>query len=397
MADGYDDYSLSKMVNTTSVGNGSKQQDQVLDLQQYMGCSYADKCSITHMLPSAPNVNSVGELHILDAASYARTQSRIARKKRSVLHHKKEYYGLLSPRSSVWPSSKHAHERAWGKSRRGATHPSVIAAASQNHNSHRESNNSTAITKNINKTQAEKFLPSLGNGENVFLAMEDFTGARKWNFKFSHWRNNKSRMYLLKNTGEFVTYHDLKAKDVIIIYKNHALGKYVVFAEKALERLSITSSNALRLPLTCPSQEEDRKRKEHDACFLLDCQGAIVEENPLPTHSMKPSENTSSRDEIQMFGDMNLPLEFQGKKYEEHNLPLHGEDQVNRITGTIDDLHVVDVDLDMFDDVDIWMNDQTNKTTSMIDDLDMWVVYDIDKIHIIICTLMTLNDELEHD
>uniref|UniRef100_A0A453S572 TF-B3 domain-containing protein n=1 Tax=Aegilops tauschii subsp. strangulata TaxID=200361 RepID=A0A453S572_AEGTS len=53
---------------------------------------------------------------------------------------------------------------------------------------------------------------------------------------FRFWPNNKSRMYILDSTSEFVKTHGLQAGDALIIYKNPVPGKYIVRGEKAIQQ-----------------------------------------------------------------------------------------------------------------------------------------------------------------
>ncbi|XP_064953761.1 B3 domain-containing protein Os04g0676600-like [Musa acuminata AAA Group] len=51
------------------------------------------------------------------------------------------------------------------------------------------------------KREAEAYLPPLSEREGILLDMDDMTLAVTWKFKFRFWPNNKSRMYILENTG----------------------------------------------------------------------------------------------------------------------------------------------------------------------------------------------------
>jgi hypothetical protein len=64
------------------------------------------------------------------------------------------------------------------------------------------------------------------------LAMEDFDSGKIWTFRYRFWPNNKSRMYLLEITGDFVKAHHLQEGDLLILYRNALQGNYVVRGEK---------------------------------------------------------------------------------------------------------------------------------------------------------------------
>ncbi|EFJ32605.1 hypothetical protein SELMODRAFT_451619 [Selaginella moellendorffii] len=96
------------------------------------------------------------------------------------------------------------------------------------------------------KKEAESCLPYLTVREGMTIVMEDLTTAYKWHMRYRwkflqsrarhrFWPNNKSRMYLLENTGEFIRSHCLKEGDLLRLYKykNSAAGKYVILGKKA--------------------------------------------------------------------------------------------------------------------------------------------------------------------
>nr|GFC65945.1 B3 domain-containing transcription factor ABI3-like isoform X1 [Tanacetum cinerariifolium] len=53
------------------------------------------------------------------------------------------------------------------------------------------------------KKEAESHLPDLESRDGISIAMEDIGTSQVWNMRYSlrFWPNNKSRMYLLENTG----------------------------------------------------------------------------------------------------------------------------------------------------------------------------------------------------
>lgn len=83
------------------------------------------------------------------------------------------------------------------------------------------------------KKDAEPNLLILEDKDGLILEMDDFELSLVWNFKYRYWPNNKSRMYILESTGEFVKRHGLQAKDILIIYRNKKSGRYVARAVKA--------------------------------------------------------------------------------------------------------------------------------------------------------------------
>ncbi|XP_049411117.1 B3 domain-containing transcription factor ABI3-like [Solanum stenotomum] len=78
------------------------------------------------------------------------------------------------------------------------------------------------------KKEAESHLPQLETRDGISIAMEDIGTSRVWNMKYRFWPNNKSRMYLLENTGDFVLANGLQEGDFIVIYANIKCGKYLI-------------------------------------------------------------------------------------------------------------------------------------------------------------------------
>ncbi|KAG6403127.1 hypothetical protein SASPL_135344 [Salvia splendens] len=78
------------------------------------------------------------------------------------------------------------------------------------------------------KKEAESHLPELETRDGISIAMEDIGTSRVWNMRYRFWPNNKSRMYLLENTGDFVRVNELQQGDFIVIYSDTKCGKYMI-------------------------------------------------------------------------------------------------------------------------------------------------------------------------
>nr|BAA28779.1 transcription factor Vp1 [Mesembryanthemum crystallinum] len=78
------------------------------------------------------------------------------------------------------------------------------------------------------KKEAETHLPELEARDGIPIAMEDIGTSRVWNMRYRFWPNNKSRMYLLENTGDFVRSNGLQEGDFIVIYSDVKCGKYMI-------------------------------------------------------------------------------------------------------------------------------------------------------------------------
>ncbi|KAJ1254976.1 hypothetical protein BS78_K303300 [Paspalum vaginatum] len=83
------------------------------------------------------------------------------------------------------------------------------------------------------KKEAESYLPVLIAKDGISLCMHDLLNAQLWTFKYRYWPNNKSRMYVLENTGDYVKGHDLQQGDFIVIYKDDDNNRFVIGAKKA--------------------------------------------------------------------------------------------------------------------------------------------------------------------
>lgn len=106
------------------------------------------------------------------------------------------------------------------------------------------------------KKEAEAHLPHLVASEGVFLPMTDFDSGQAWLFRYRFWSNNKSRMYLLENTRDFVKAHNLQERDMLVLYRD-AEGSYVVRGEKvgAIQRDTTEE-------ITRTAEEHSQKRQK---------------------------------------------------------------------------------------------------------------------------------------
>uniref|UniRef100_A0A8R7PUH4 TF-B3 domain-containing protein n=1 Tax=Triticum urartu TaxID=4572 RepID=A0A8R7PUH4_TRIUA len=83
------------------------------------------------------------------------------------------------------------------------------------------------------KKESEAYLPILTSKDGRSLRMHDLLNAQLWTFKYRYWPNNKSRMYVLENTGDYVRTHNLRVGDFIMIYKDDDKNRFVIRAKKA--------------------------------------------------------------------------------------------------------------------------------------------------------------------
>ncbi|CAH2034147.1 unnamed protein product [Thlaspi arvense] len=74
------------------------------------------------------------------------------------------------------------------------------------------------------KREVEGNLPELSDKEGMIVEMRDVDSMQSWSFKF--WSNNKSRMYVLENTGEFVKKNGVEMGDSLTIYEDESKNLY---------------------------------------------------------------------------------------------------------------------------------------------------------------------------
>ncbi|EFJ05287.1 hypothetical protein SELMODRAFT_431656 [Selaginella moellendorffii] len=106
------------------------------------------------------------------------------------------------------------------------------------------------------KKEAEIHLPYLSLREGIMLAMEDVLTAQTWHFRYRFWPNNKSRMYLLEGTGDYVKSHLLKEGDLIQIYRDAKTGKHIICAKKFAAR-PVTPAAETTTTTTSSKLEDD--------------------------------------------------------------------------------------------------------------------------------------------
>ncbi|KAI3749606.1 hypothetical protein L2E82_20220 [Cichorium intybus] len=90
------------------------------------------------------------------------------------------------------------------------------------------------------KKEAESHLPDLDSRDGISIAMEDIGTSQVWTMRYSlrFWPNNKSRMYLLENTGDFVKANGLQEGDFIVLYSDVKCGKYLIRGVKVRQPAS---------------------------------------------------------------------------------------------------------------------------------------------------------------
>ncbi|KAG8078835.1 hypothetical protein GUJ93_ZPchr0007g6162 [Zizania palustris] len=77
-----------------------------------------------------------------------------------------------------------------------------------------------SLSRIVLPKEAEVHLPELKTRDGISIPMKDIGMSRVWYMRYWFWPNNKSRMYLLENTGDFVRSNELKEGDFIVIYSD---------------------------------------------------------------------------------------------------------------------------------------------------------------------------------
>ncbi|KAF9672359.1 hypothetical protein SADUNF_Sadunf11G0033400 [Salix dunnii] len=90
------------------------------------------------------------------------------------------------------------------------------------------------------KREVEENLPPLHDKEGILLVLRDVNSNQEWGLKLKFWANNKSRMYVLENTGEFVKRSGLETGDSLTLYEDESKNLY----------FSITKAQTPASPLT---------------------------------------------------------------------------------------------------------------------------------------------------
>ncbi|XP_023003348.1 B3 domain-containing transcription factor LEC2-like [Cucurbita maxima] len=88
------------------------------------------------------------------------------------------------------------------------------------------------------KREAEENLPFLTDKEGMQIVIRDVNSNKKWSMKYKYWANNRSRMYVLESTGDFVKQNGLMMGDLITLYEDDSKNFYVTIdkGEKHLIR-----------------------------------------------------------------------------------------------------------------------------------------------------------------
>ncbi|KAL5576720.1 hypothetical protein UlMin_018419 [Ulmus minor] len=77
------------------------------------------------------------------------------------------------------------------------------------------------------KREVEENFPVLHDKEGMQFTVRDVYSKQLWALRYKFWLNNKSRMYVLENTGDFIKDNELKNGDAITFYEDEFNSHYV--------------------------------------------------------------------------------------------------------------------------------------------------------------------------
>ncbi|KAJ9168818.1 hypothetical protein P3X46_020302 [Hevea brasiliensis] len=149
------------------------------------------------------------------------------------------------------------------------------------------------------KREAEENLPILSDKEGIQVVIRDVNSNKDWSLKFKFWCNNKSRMYVLENTGDFVKQNGLEIGDSLTLYEDECKNLY--FSFKKLETPQILPSYKQRSTnyLYIPHMYQDRDEEEASLALLIEQLNhkEQQESNSLVTLSMDISSSYRHKEE----------------------------------------------------------------------------------------------------
>ncbi|RZC65342.1 hypothetical protein C5167_009034 [Papaver somniferum] len=148
------------------------------------------------------------------------------------------------------------------------------------------------------KKDSEAHLPSLTVKEGIQIAVREVLSPKVWFMRYRFWPNNKSRMYVLENTGEYVKQNELKCGDFVILYQDENKQLYISF-QKA-QRPTLEGE---------PNKEEKESRtgleREHESPHAeVEDQRLLISEDMLRQQGIGFHEPSTSSNTLAVEGDL---------------------------------------------------------------------------------------------
>uniref|UniRef100_A0A2C9U6M4 TF-B3 domain-containing protein n=1 Tax=Manihot esculenta TaxID=3983 RepID=A0A2C9U6M4_MANES len=114
------------------------------------------------------------------------------------------------------------------------------------------------------KRGAEENLPILSDKEGMQVVIRDLNSPKEWSLKFKFWSNNKSRMYVLENTGDFVKQNGLEIGDSLTLYEDECKNlQYFSIKKVKTPQIEVsynqnsTNQNYLYIPHMYQARDEE--------------------------------------------------------------------------------------------------------------------------------------------
>ncbi|KAK4259814.1 hypothetical protein QN277_006107 [Acacia crassicarpa] len=157
------------------------------------------------------------------------------------------------------------------------------------------------------KKEAEKNLPALSNKEGIELVVKDVCTNQQWSMKYKYWCNNKSRIYVLEKTGNFVKYYQLQIDDSITLFEDELKNLYVLPTKGQTpevaddQRLfSIIKEEEKSNDIDIPYRQEKDYDNEEETCFdkLIDEILLYQKEQESSSHKYNAVGRSSSNTEV---------------------------------------------------------------------------------------------------
>ncbi|KAH7546026.1 hypothetical protein FEM48_Zijuj01G0157100 [Ziziphus jujuba var. spinosa] len=117
------------------------------------------------------------------------------------------------------------------------------------------------------KREAEENLPVLFDKEGIQVMVRDVYSNQEWGLKYKYWSNNKSRMYVLENTGDFAKENGLEIGDCITLYDDECKNLYVSIKRK-------------ESPVAEPSYREQSMKNNNNMNNIQNIMNDVITELP---------------------------------------------------------------------------------------------------------------------
>ncbi|XP_031473272.1 uncharacterized protein LOC116245839 [Nymphaea colorata] len=285
--------------------------------------------------------------------SFGLSITRAARSKRRIARKNSPSFSrfIRSSKSPSWKAGKTKKKEANGTKKRHL----VLQDHSFNKNLklllQKELKNSDVSSLGrviIPKKEAEANLPSLADKEGIRIKFKDMESSQAWNLRYRFWPNNKSRMYVLENTGDFVRKYHLHSGDFILLFRDEETQQFFISARKSEESM----------PSSQDWIDEDLSAEQSDQLVLSDASS---------DHDQNVGERTVATEGNSSKGDVGLKLvrepssEFGGEDGAEFSDDMFGS--CSSIMSSMSELYDWNFSslekFDSFEDIDLSLYNET--------------------------------------